>query len=330
MAIDKVIGIPKGSISKVVGVNKPAISAVFGVPVGAGWSAPALLGGWHDEFTDNFTDPNRWTVNGVTVAETGQKLQVSGTTDAWLRSYEPTNGGYFLDGKTLRWQFTGVPAASSNYSQQFLLAPSDAFASYIFAQIFNGNLSLHDSVTGTLFTVAWDATAHAWLRFRFIAGTSYFEASTDGTSFTTLHSWSTISMISGSNVNIYLRHEVFAGGSVTHTWDNIDTDIYVPESVTDPATAITSTTASISGTVNPKGSGAIGRFRISTSDPGWPGPSAGSFTAGILFAGSGTSPVSFSEGLTGLTPATTYYYWTFGINNIAYGFGDVMSFTTLP
>jgi DNA-binding beta-propeller fold protein YncE len=79
-------------------------------------------------------------------------------------------------------------------------------------------------------------------------------------------------------------------------------DVTPPDVTIDPASAVTSTTASLSGTVNPNGNPDVGwHFEISTDDASW------SPLAADQDPGSGTSPVPVSQDLSDLVPNTTYF-----------------------
>ncbi|MEZ4306767.1 MAG: MYXO-CTERM sorting domain-containing protein [Polyangiaceae bacterium] len=108
----------------------------------------------------------------------------------------------------------------------------------------------------------------------------------------------------------------------------------VPVTTTTAATLVTSTTVTLNGTADPNGNSAFGYFRYATSNPGLCndlfGVRAPPSSVNDSSLGAGTTPVPFSRALTGLTPATTYYYCALGRNSYGTTFGSVMSFTTLP
>ncbi len=108
----------------------------------------------------------------------------------------------------------------------------------------------------------------------------------------------------------------------------------VPTATTSAATLITSTSVTFNGASDPNGDAGFGFFRYATSNPGicnnlfgtrWP---TNSFSDASL--GSGTNSVPFSFALTGLTPATTYFFCALGRNAYGTAVGSVLSFTTLP
>jgi hypothetical protein len=89
--------------------------------------------------------------------------------------------------------------------------------------------------------------------------------------------------------------------------------------VTDPATAVTGTTATVNGTVNPNGAPTTYDFEVSTS-PALTGATVSTTES----AGSGTVPVAVSANFTGLTPGTTYYFELVATD----GVGGILSFVT--
>ena len=99
---------------------------------------------------------------------------------------------------------------------------------------------------------------------------------------------------------------------------------------TNSATFITSTTATLNGSANPNNSSTTGWFRYSTTSPGTCNDAFGTRVPGSggTALGSGTSPVIYSQMVTGLPPATTCYYCAIAQNTAGTSFGSVQSFTT--
>ena len=165
--------------------------------------------GLEDAFTGGVINTTLWQVNGITVTETST-LNLAGSTDAWLRSVS----AYNLTNKYAIVEFVDVPVAASTYTQQFLFAPSDAFASYIFLQVTNDQVKIHDSNLGLISTTFF-AADNRFFRFRSSGTTIYFDTSPDGSSWTNRHSWTTTVTI--TSMYVYLRHDVFTPfPTVTH------------------------------------------------------------------------------------------------------------------
>ena len=93
------------------------------------------------------------------------------------------------------------------------------------------------------------------------------------------------------------------------------------------ATAVTSTSEMVSGTINAEGApnGAIGRFQYGSS-PATYGPAVGT----PYFTSMNGDTESYSFTITGLTPNTLYSYHAVGRNAGGTGFGADLTFTTLP
>ncbi|HRI05229.1 MAG TPA: right-handed parallel beta-helix repeat-containing protein, partial [Pyrinomonadaceae bacterium] len=126
-----------------------------------------------------------------------------------------------------------------------------------------------------------------------------------------------------------------ANGTACATVDNQQTCtnitvILPPVVTTAAATLVTTNTATLNGSANPNGAAATGWFRYSTTSPGTCNDTFGirAPASGGTSLGSGSSPVAFSEPITGLNSLTTYYYCAIASNTAGTGFGSVQSFTT--
>ena len=89
-----------------------------------------------------------------------------------------------------------------------------------------------------------------------------------------------------------------------------------PTVATLPASLILSTSATLNATGNPNGFSATGWFRHSSVNPGACNDTFGTRVpgAGGTALGAGVAPVTFNQGIIGLTPATTYYYCAIASN----------------
>ena len=90
------------------------------------------------------------------------------------------------------------------------------------------------------------------------------------------------------------------------------------------ATSVTSTSATLNGTVNPNGSSTTAFFEWGTSST-----LSGFSTTSPQSIGSGTSSVSVTTNLTGLAANTTYYFRVVGQNSAGTQRGSAAGFTTL-
>lgn len=105
-----------------------------------------------------------------------------------------------------------------------------------------------------------------------------------------------------------------------------------PTVSTNSATSITASSATLNGSTNPNGASTTGWFRYSATNPGTCDDVFGTRvpTSGGTSLGSGTSPVAYSNGVSGLSSGTTYYYCAIANNSGGTSFGGIVSFTTVP
>jgi hypothetical protein len=97
-----------------------------------------------------------------------------------------------------------------------------------------------------------------------------------------------------------------------------------PAATSQPATAITTTTATLSASVNPEGSATTVAFVYGTD----PTLTTGTASTTPLGIGAGTSAGAVTAALTGLTPGTTYYYEIEAANAGGTSVGSILSFAT--
>jgi hypothetical protein len=103
-----------------------------------------------------------------------------------------------------------------------------------------------------------------------------------------------------------------------------------PTTVTNAASGVTVTSATLNGSLNPNGASATGWFRYSATNPGACSDAFGTRvpTSGGTALGAGTSSVNFAQSALGLSANTTYYYCAIGNNEGGTTTGSVQSFTT--
>lgn len=99
--------------------------------------------------------------------------------------------------------------------------------------------------------------------------------------------------------------------------------LVAPSATTQPAIDLTFTGATLKAGVNPNGQATTVRFSHGLA----PGLAGASTTAGVD-VGSGVAAVSLSQSLTGLAPATTYYFRIEATNASGETLGTILSFTT--
>ncbi|MFO0577496.1 MAG: hypothetical protein U1A78_26125 [Polyangia bacterium] len=103
-----------------------------------------------------------------------------------------------------------------------------------------------------------------------------------------------------------------------------------PLVVTQPASGLTATTATLNGSGTPNRAETTGWFRFSTTNPGTCNDAFGSrapSTGGVAL-GPGTTSVPFAQSISGLSGGTTYYYCAIAASSEGTVFGSVLSLTT--
>jgi phosphodiesterase/alkaline phosphatase D-like protein len=100
--------------------------------------------------------------------------------------------------------------------------------------------------------------------------------------------------------------------------------IAAPSVTTRAPSAVTYSSATLAGSVNPKGADTHAWFQYSTSSS-----MTGSQSTPQQDIGSGTSAVSISGDISGLSASTTYYFQAVASNSVGTNYGSVLSFTTL-
>lgn len=97
---------------------------------------------------------------------------------------------------------------------------------------------------------------------------------------------------------------------------------------TDAASVVAQITATLNGLVNPNGATTTAWFRYSATNPITCNDTFGS-QVGNNPIGSGTSGIPYSQGISGLTANTNYYYCAIASNEAGMSFGSVQTLATL-
>ena len=97
----------------------------------------------------------------------------------------------------------------------------------------------------------------------------------------------------------------------------------VPTVTTDAVSAITPTTATGGGNITDNGGAAVTGRGVCWNTTGSP-------TTADSSTNDGTGAGAFPSSLTGLTPGATYYVRAYAVNSAGIGYGNQVSFTTLP
>jgi hypothetical protein len=125
-------------------------------------------------------------------------------------------------------------------------------------------------------------------------------------------------------VRIYNR--VLSAAEVSDLYN--ETTGAAPTVTTKVASAIGTTTATLNGSADPNGASTTGWFRYWTADPGSCTDNGGvrAPATGGTALGSGTSAVSYSRGITGLTIGTIYYFCAIASNSAGIRYGQIRYF----
>lgn len=128
-----------------------------------------------------------------------------------------------------------------------------------------------------------------------------------------------------------------AGSAIGIRVDSISITVYhhasanpAPIVTENSESLVTDTTATLNGSANPNGNQTTGWFRYSSTNPGSCNDTFGTRAPGTggTDLGSGSSVVSYSENISGLSADTTYYFCAITENSGGKGFGSIAQFTT--
>ena len=153
------------------------------------------------------------------------------------------------------------------------------------------------------------------LKWECITGTSSVNPSSpaigsDGTIY--VGSWVSIYAINGSSGGLESSPWPMFRHNLRHTGNVL---IPIPPTVTtDPATSVTSSSATLNGTVNPNGSTTTYYFEYGAD-------TSYGLTTETMSAGSGTSAVSVNVTISDLNPDDTYHYRIRATNNFGTSYG---------
>jgi hypothetical protein len=189
------------------------------------------------------------------------------------------------------------------------------------------------AITGTTATLGGTvnpegADTHVW----FLYGTSSTLSGATQTASVDLGSGTTATAASASLTGLTAGYLVTTGfdevtglGSldVTQFIDNYGAAAQAPVATTGTATAITTTTATLAGTVNPEGADTKIWFLYGTSST-----LSGATQTASQDIGSGTTATAVSASLTGLSAGTEYYFQVVAQNATGTTNGAIANFTT--
>ena len=138
--------------------------------------------------------------------------------------------------------------------------------------------------------------------------------------------------ITGLSPGVTYYYCAIASNSIGTAWGTVQTFITPasPTAVTLPASSLAQTSATLNGSGNPNRAATSGWFRYALTNPGTCDDKFGSRApvTGSVYVGSDTTDTQFSQGVTGLSSGTTYYYCAIVASTEGTAFGAVLSFTT--
>ncbi len=224
-----------------------------------------------------------------------------------------TNGGVFhLMNNGTNW--TAVNIGLTNAEVRALAINSSG---YIFAGTFSGSGGIFRSTNnGVSWTAVDSGLTNTYVRALAINSCGHIFAGTDGGAFRSTNngdSWTAVySGLTNTGVRALAINSsgyIFAGTSGAGVFRSVESTVGDPPSVTtNPATNVSSTSATLNGIVNPNGESTTVKFEYGTTT------SYGSEIIATPSPVNGTSPVAVSAPLTGLSPNTFYHYRVVGIN----------------
>ncbi len=155
-------------------------------------------------------------------------------------------------------------------------------------------------------------------------GSGVFLSTNNGTSWTAVNTGLTYTYVFSlavSGTNLFAGTD--GGGVWRRPLAEMVPSVTAPTVTTSSASSVTSTSATLNGSVNPNGVATTAWFEWGTSS------TLSTFsTTTTQSIGSGTSDVSVTVNLTGLSVNTTYYYRVVGQNSAGITRGSIVSFTT--
>jgi parallel beta-helix repeat protein len=168
----------------------------------------------------------------------------------------------------------------------------------------------------------WATTTHAWTESSATHAATASHVISNLTPNTDYHLFidgvaSTTYTSDGSGVISF----TYSGGYSTHTFSL--TSINAPTLTTSAATAISTSTAAVHGTITDTGG-----EDASQSGFAYGTDSALATVIATSTLGSQSGTASFSQSITGLSPNTTYYVRAYAANSTGTGLGSIQSFTT--
>ena len=169
----------------------------------------------------------------------------------------------------------------------------------------------------------WHATSY---RFEYGTTTSYGQSTpvqNAGTGNTAVAVNAPLTALEPATTYHYRLVATFSGRTITSADAQFTTQALPPTVTSQPATAITTTTAFANGTVDPRGAATTYHFEYGTT-------TAYGLSTASTDAGAGHGQVAASAQLIGLDPGTTYHFRLVATNAGGTAVGEDVEFTTAP
>lgn len=145
----------------------------------------------NDNFNDNTFDTSKWTRSNATqIVEASQQIQLSTTTTAAYYNLISLKS-FSLIGSSAQVEIADIGNTAITSYEAYPLQINASASNKVEFAIAGGNLLARKIVSGTpttLATVTFNATNHRWLRIRESGGTTFWDASADGSSWNNIHS----------------------------------------------------------------------------------------------------------------------------------------------
>lgn len=188
---------------------------------------PAKAAVLQDNFNTNSLNTTKWNnTGGSNLVNTNSRIEITSTTAA----------NYF----DIRSQVTYDLTSSYVYAQ-LVNAGNQSLTTYesvLYARI-DSNNQVYWSVSGnqihvkqqlagsysTLTSTSYNSTTHQWFRIREASGTTYFDYSADGTSWTNFHSVTNIGAMDSVTLALQAGHYADEATTTTTIWDNFNTTV---------------------------------------------------------------------------------------------------------
>lgn len=183
-----------------------------------------------DNFNDNSLDPAKWNTFGLTgVAETNQRLELTTDTTAAYKGIVSVASNWSLYDSH---GFSNLLDAGNQALASFEVYPIhlqlngiDTDASELFWLVTNGLIIAYYRIAGVLtfaFSAAYDPLVHKWFRIRESGGTTFWDTSVDGSTWTNQYQTANLFDYTNLEVNIFVgtwQDEGVTSTAIIDSWN---------------------------------------------------------------------------------------------------------------